>query len=355
MQVSSLGSLQVTAVAGGFDFGVQGLTTELRMVRAALLYADEVVFCSQRPELLAQDEFMGAASERIDELAVLRPRIGSWRAAMEELAAVVDGSIAATEAPALEAMSDVFAVADPELLRAAAERVSQTFTDLDELEATGLVRRIEIPAGWPMDEQAIHGLEAIDDVLVDAAAGKTMPLLDAGAWEYAQTSSVEGAQPAIDHASVGGGLVDTIEGYADAPLDVLLDVRDDLQPYLASFRGAVLRFVDQLPSRSEPTFEASLHALYLREVAPVLEELDAAMRRTGAKTAMRRVAIEAGSAAVPGTLAIVAGLSDLFSIAATALGGALGAEAVRRHTPPTAENRALTWLWKAKGRLSASA
>lgn len=345
----------MTAVAGGFDFEVRGLISELRMVRAALLYADEVVFCSQRPELIAQDEFVGAAGEHISELIALPPRIGSWRAAMEELAAVADGSIAATEVPALEAMSDVFAVADPKLLRAAAQRVSETLTDLHELEATGLVRRIEIPAGWPMDEQAIHGLEAIDRVLGDAAAGKTAPLLDADAWDYAQTSPVEGAQPAIDHASVGGSLVGTIEGYADAPLDVLLDVRDDLQPYLASFRQAVLRFVDQLPSRSEPTFEASLHSLYLREVAPGLEELDAAMRRTGAKAAMRRVTIGTSSTALPGALAIVAGLPDLFSIAVTALGGALGAEAVRTYAPPTGESQTMTWLWKAKGRLNASA
>lgn len=62
------------------------------------------------PELIAQDEFVGATGEHISELIALPPRIGSWRAAMEELAAVADGSIAATEAPALEAMSDVFSV-----------------------------------------------------------------------------------------------------------------------------------------------------------------------------------------------------------------------------------------------------
>jgi len=324
------------------------------MVRAALLYADEVVFCSQRPELLAQAEFMDAAGERINELNTLRPQIGSWRAAMEELAAVVDGSIVATEAPALEAMSDVFAVADSKLLRAAARRLSQVLTGLHELEATGLVRRIEIPAGWPMDEQSIHGLAAIDDVLADAAAGKTAPLLDADAWEYAQISPVEGAQPAIDHATVGGNLVGTIDGYADAPLDVLIDVRDDLQPYLASFRGAVLRFVDQLPPRSDPTFETALQTLYLREVAPELEELDAAMQRSGAKAEMRRVAIETSSAGLPGTLALVAGLPDLSPIAA-ALGGALGAELIRRHAPPPATgDRAMTWLWQAKGRMPKS-
>ena len=355
--MTSLGHLRITAVGGEFGIEAAGLASELCMVRAALLYADEVAFCSQRPELVAQDRFFEALGDHFDDLDRAPRQLGSWRAGMEELVAVTDGSLAAPEATHLEAMSDVFAIVDPAELLASSRRLTADLADLRALEATGLVSSIEVPGGWPLEEQAIHSLEAIDVVVAEAARGGTAPLLDAAAWEYvAMVDPGSAAGPAIDHASVAGRMVAEVEGYADAPLDVLVDVRADLRPYLAAFRAAVLRLTEELPPSSDPGFEVALRQSYIRDVEPQLVELEAAMRRSGAKAALARVAV--GTAAVaPSALSLVAGLADWAAVMVGGLGASIGLEVAQRYAPPAApaaEDRSMTWLWKAKRALPAS-
>jgi hypothetical protein len=76
-------------------------------------------------------------------------------------------------------------------------------------------------------------------------------------------------------AAVGSGLIARLPTLPQAPVDELLDLRRDLEPPLARYRAAVSRLANQLVFRAfDPESAAEIDDLWTREVAPALMEIE---------------------------------------------------------------------------------
>jgi len=116
-------------------------------------------------------------------------------------------------------------------------------------------------------------------------------------------------------------LIASIPNFPDASLDELLDVRRRVGPYLARFRSAIVDFEEGiLDEILDVGFDQAFEDLFLKEVAPVLEELKQSLQDERAyPTLLRGVPrIAAGVVALGGVFAT--GGSELASVAVAAAG-----------------------------------
>src|SRR6266540_3766694 len=104
----------------------------------------------------------------------------------------------------------------------------------------------------------------------------TRLLFDDGVGDLVRSLVAEGHvlphQLTIKHAgeaAVGSGLVARLPALPEAPVDELLDLRQDLGPPLTRYRAAVSRLADKLAFRAfDSEFAAEIDDLWTRDVAP---------------------------------------------------------------------------------------
>jgi len=110
----------------------------------------------------------------------------------------------------------------------------------------------------------------------------TRLLFDDGVGDLVRSLVAEGHvlphQLTIKHAgeaAVGSGLVARLPALPEAPVDELLDLRQDLGPPLTRYRAAVSRLADKLAFRAfDSEFAAEIDDLWTRDVAPALVEIE---------------------------------------------------------------------------------
>jgi hypothetical protein len=356
-----LGELHINVAAGGIDPEIESLRPELRMVKAALLYADSVTLTS--PKLTVLQHFAAVApadAERrkaIDESGITEKQ--GWSAAITIREGLRRGHQPSPhELEWMQKFEAELALYD----RFHEEQIERTLVAAggDELEPavrSGLVQLRPIVGNVTDPAQYADDVaDEFEEVFREAldAEGPTYPLFDFTAWlslRPAVTASGVSSKemgPASEVALAADLIVDKVEAFPDATMDVVLDVRQRLRDPLVRFRSALAKAAAELESTGfDDNFEREAQSLYRREVEPALLELQESLADLGARETLRRGA-EGGVAALGVAAAGAAMFRELIAAAAVPLGMAGQAELKhRREAKKTRRENNYFFIWEA--------
>jgi hypothetical protein len=314
------------------------LANEVRLLKPALLYADEVTLYSPTASLFASMAAVG----QMDEPELL--------AFVREVAPIVD--------PAATAGIDAYAqlrrkkgktrheiqglLQAKRVLREFAgewtEKVEEMLMDAG---ADELIPAME--AGLVTIDPLMRAGDQGDDALFNAyitrlrellKTGHAYPLLDdqtgdlvraavsEGAWELGAVARRRGKQ--ITGAS---RFMERLPGFPDASMQEILEIRDRLRPPLVRFRAAMVeveRLIDA--AAHEQAFEAEIADVYLEKVAPALQEIDEAVQDDKYLRHLAGALVGDGKTYVSGGLSLaVAIFAQVPNLVAVATGMGVGA------------------------------
>jgi len=174
----------------------------------------------------------------------------------------------------------------------------------------------------------------------DAAGSLVRSLVDAG--------NVEPHPLALKHAgeaAVGAGLVARLPSFPQAPVDELLDLRRDLSAPLVRYRAATSRLADRVAT---PAFDTAMAAeiddLWTTDVAPALVEIGEGLTEHGLVREMARASMQNVRDLIVSGSAIYVGLAagtsvDGVAASTVAVGGAVAGTAARAAVARRAERR----------------
>lgn len=282
-----------------------GIAHDVRLVKAALLYADHVTLCSTSTSV-----FMLGLQFRdvpFDEQLRALERVMETRAAPEELAlfraAVVDYRRLTTSKRRTR----------EELLRCQqfrkglsgefAHLVTRT-TDLASQAGTlGLMQALKSGLVHLHPLNADVSVEAMVDEYIGVVSravstGAAYPLLDDSTGSLIEAMIRDGELRVSDGAQLRGRsarlaamLFDRLPTFDVAPVDELLDVRRALDGPLSRFRRAMLTLADTLRVAPwDANFPAEAELLITRDIAPAVAEIEEAVRDNGLLAALLRAA-----------------------------------------------------------------
>lgn len=302
------------------------LSEQIRLVKAALLYADRVTLADPSVLLMEQSallvaagkEALEAVAESILEAAPqTAPAVQHlWRLQgkgklhrskkelleMLQLRAMVTRAGGQDVGRVLSKMTADSGIA--ELLRA---REAGVF----ELESMGLG-----DTGFDQDTMTARMVELIEHCL--APGSLTHPMFDERTTPIAQALIAEGRVgsehlPAASEAAVAGRLIGSLDAFPEASMDVVLDARDKLREPLVRFRAALTRLAREMQAApTDKNWTAEVAALYRDQVQPALLDLEELARESGLLKLMLR---EVAGSARPAAEAIIAlGVLDFFSV-----------------------------------------
>jgi hypothetical protein len=328
-----LGELDITVVSTGNERGSP--QTELRMIKAALLYADKVTLVSPTPT--TYDLYYGQEYNRVAPMLLLGDL---WSKRRRDVGDSMD--IYRRVLIFGEELSD----ADRESAALDGDDPDQILAEMRER-----IRGLKARDGWAdfdcaveagaLEVQPVIGISNTSAVLEQAAieraaevfllAGESSapsyPLMHWWDWMVITHRGVAFPSAApLSEAAMAERILSGLECFPEAPMDEVLDVRRGLEGPRARFRAALGRLSADMPrSAFGADFDRELAIVYRREIAPALAELDETLRDLGARSSLRR----AGAAAVKSlgiAAAELAVFSEVFASALTPLASAAGSE-----------------------------
>ena len=81
------------------------------------------------------------------------------------------------------------------------------------------------------------------------------------------------------HAGLASNYLQQLPSFEEVPIDELFDIRNDLQKYLVNFRSKMLKYSSDIKSMPwNNDFATECQLLYIKEVAPAINELEAATK-----------------------------------------------------------------------------
>lgn len=289
-----------------WDRGGPALAKDVELVRASILYADEVELVSLGAFMMAS-VVQFAAGDDADRLSLM--------SALDDdtVRALGGGGLPDNWREILPAALQVMRL-DPEVLRGlpGGDQVDLAFFDQQR--------------EWrrEMEEAVARFRETAENMLVQSGGHELIPAFDAGilklsASGFTEDSDTDGAidgwigllkgllqdpstrllfddgvgdliRSLVDEghvlphgltlkhageAAVGSGLVARLPTLPDSPVDEILDLRRDLAVPLTRYRAAVSRLADKLAFRAfDPESATEIDDLWTREVAPALVEIE---------------------------------------------------------------------------------
>ena len=274
-----------------------GLSADVRLVKAALLYADEATLCSPAAALVARLlRLEAAAPDTLGQLDAL---------------AALAGDLDLGDGPRL--LAEAYAALGPRLnepwvtasRRAWIERVAEE--QWQEARASlrthvdrgghGELLTAVLSGRLSVDGLDLETLAAPDDfvpVAADAyaarvldaiAAGLSVPMLDDVTADLLRQRSAGVAEPRAGWIRQGGLVADWLPRlplFDLATVEETLDVRRDLDQHLARFRSAVTEFAEAVASAVwDPDFPLDAERLYRRDVAPAISDIEDAVASVG--------------------------------------------------------------------------
>lgn len=353
----------VTAPSSSSD-GVS-LARDVELVKASVLYADEIELVSIGAVMLAgMAEWAGSDNAAMTLISSLDDQTlgmlsggsmpDNWR---ETLALLSHPAVAGMPevAPILAQWREMTQQSQAEIARVAEEQlVASGAEELLPAISTGLVTLSH--AGFSdgqgdTDALMENWLLLLKRLLVDP---KTRLVLDDEVGSLAGAMIREGhvdpSRLALRHAgeaAVGSGLIARLPAFPQAPLDEILDLRDDLARPLIRYRAAVVRLSDRLTAGPfEPDLADEIHDLWAADVQPALADIDDGLHEHGLVKEIARAARDDVKELVGGGAALYVGFAGLASmndwIAATAgvAAAAVGA-AAKGHAGHAREQQAL--------------
>lgn len=339
------------------------LAKDVELVRAAVLYADEVELVSPGAAILAAlVEFAAGDDAQMIEL------MGSFDA--QKL-----GQLGATGLPDnwLEAVKGMYVISamNPELLtRLSGGAVGDTALDaarnLRHTLAESMMQIRQVADRVLSDSKGIElvpafraGLLKLSPSGVSEEAGdvqdvvtgfveilkqllrdpKSHLLLDDDAASLVRSlvdeGHIEPSKTALNHAgraAVGSGFITRLPAFTQAPIDELLDLRRDLNEPLSRYRKAVARIAAMLTGRAfDPELSAEIDDLWRTEVEPALYDMRQGFVEHGlVREIARQISTDVRSLAAAGvgpgiavSIDSITDLGTLVSIASGLTGGGL--------------------------------
>jgi hypothetical protein len=332
------------------------------LVKAALLYADEVQLVSPAAAMLGSMAFVAdrGGSGLFEVLQALddktlrniagRDLPDNWRELLPALGLLSNlnpGQLLAV--PGLEELAEQVAALDTGMRGAVADFSAKTEEVLAEAGAGELVPAIDAgvltlsPAGLATDMTGAGDMLSnfLDIVKAHLADPRSRLMFDddlAGlVREMIREGIVEPHHLTIAHAgqaAVGSGLVTRLPAFIASPMAELLDLRRDLHAPLTTYRAAVAKMADRLTTKAyQPENAAELDDLWIADVEPALVRMRDEMTQHGLiRELAREVAVGPDllvrAATGPGTYIGLDATSALSGWAAAAAGAAAGAVAL---------------------------
>lgn len=371
------------------------LAHDVQLVRAAILYADEVELLSPAAEMIGSLAPLAGGDDRVvlefflslDDATIgllggeglppnwrelLRMFVSLDARASSTLGGLVDFDSAQDVAEQRQGLDRVF-----DELRGVTAGIldSSGIAELVPAIQHGLLRLTPVARAGDSTDQMIERYTAkltgllrnprvhllVDEMMGSIARG----LLDEG---HVEASAVTLRKAGT--AAVGSGLIARLPAFDQVPMDELLDLRGDLTVPLARYRQSTSELATRLIASPLDALEVSADVddLYVLEVEPALSDLREAMAEHGlVREVVKALATDvrsvisgtAGSAVVLGA-ASVTGLSGLVAAIPAAGAAALGvaqpvaqAAVLRRAGKAEAERHGLFYLYEIDRRSSA--
>lgn len=319
--------------------GQPSLAGELRLLRSSLLYSDHIDLVAPSASWLT--DFRPLRGVTADNLWWTIPSLP-----LETLRRITPDDLDPVQARKAMRALRARPVNDPErrecerMWRASLPQVAKTVSEVfDSGEAQEIEMALDagsvsmISKGTrfedPIDQQVSWFRDRLTEALGDPG---THMLMDGPSTAFLRDSEVypDGlptvAATRSRHAAVGTGLVEKLPTFPDAPMDHVLEAREELAEGRAKYRASAKHLADKLESSAlDATLPSEIEELWLDDVRPRLEDL----RRSVSKT---RVAYETGKRLItegfglPTMAVAVANLPDLAALlpSTAAAAGAVG-------------------------------
>lgn len=327
---------------------------EIQIVRAAVLYADEIDVVSPVAEMLSGVKAFteGSATPALDVLSTLDPKMMDRLGGGEEIRQVLpllsllqnegfaeflelNGQEAGEEYRRISADFKAAMATSTGQMRATANKMFQDAggPELTAAVKTGIVRLrplLRLGDTWDTDVFVERYVEEITSLLED---GRRHMLLDQGTAKMARALIREErvklsplALPNAQESLVGTGVIARLPTFGDTPVDELLDLRRDLIAPLGRYRRAVATLGEKMRvSPIEADAAAEVEHIYLHEVTPALEEMREYLAEHGLVREFARAvgadlkAFIAGGIATPGLIVGAQAMTDLAAAATAGL------------------------------------
>jgi hypothetical protein len=342
------------------------LMNDLRLLKAALLYADRVRLCSIGSSLTLQMLALGEA-ETEQKLEWLELFFADLSRADTERAATVLQLIRTYRE--LRQRRNLRRLSKPELgtmfqIQAALARMWDEYAEsiwefarkagadgiIDALES-GLVDIHQFAAGGPEHMGGLHPgeshrrsedlfealtFEFFELVAEAVAGGSTYPLFDEMAGKLVRAGIEEGSIAPTGaglargrHSGLASDLVGRLPLFEKASVREILDIRRSLEGPLIRFRGAVIEFSEDIRFAAwDEEFASEADMVFRRKVAPAVEDLREAVEQNSSLTELM---LRAGRPKdVMLGLGAAGGMSAFSEVAAVALAGSLTAASIGR-------------------------
>ncbi len=157
-------------------------------------------------------------------------------------------------------------------------------------------------------------------------------------------SPAKGPAGRCAQAMTASALMGRLPTFPLATVDEVLDIRKDLAPSLTRFRGAMVTIAKGFASSAwESDFEDEVHDAWVETVAPAIEQIGASVQQNHSLLSFAADVVRAGKDAYPGLTVVAAGLLGHAHTVA-ALGGAFTVaapvlQALRDHRDAASEVR----------------
>jgi hypothetical protein len=362
MSSPSLDEIHVTvcAVGVGEEFH---LRREVELVKSALLYADRVTLASPKVALI--DTLAETAPGTAEDAETFRAsglaETPGWQAALYHHDRQLDGAkLEAHEQALVDRFADQLKwVRDRR--RARAEAVyAETGADELLLAAKQGLLTIDVLGEneRPSTDHFRHVLDRLEELLEDVVSptSETYPLFDDATGAVLQRMMEGDALIDPDwtharHAGLASELVLDLEAFPHASMDVILDVRGQLQKPLRRFRSAVAEFARQLEEVPvDKAFRNEVRGLYVRLVEPELLDLRESIESLYLRPTLLRGAAPATGTTIALGIGAAFGVPDLALVGTLAAGFGGSAAAEVKHEIDEARARRRNrcfWLYKA--------
>jgi hypothetical protein len=275
---------------GAAPTGAVSLEHDLRMTKAALLYADRAKLCSPTSSLIVQLLLFGEIDRKQQlefyeqvlpmllkdsgKFASARNNIHNYRLLTRKKKRRPDEdlSVARFEKKLNDTWGEMRIIIEEQAAEAGAEGLVTALQ-------SGLLELHPFDVSGQSKDVATQFVSVIGDAISD---GTTYPLFDDSTGGLVQASINEGKMKVSDsavararHGGLVGELLERLPLFDDASVADVLDIRRELEKPLVRFRGAVIGFAESIKTAAwDAEFTSDAGTLYRQDVAPAILEIE---------------------------------------------------------------------------------
>lgn len=352
-----------SVVSNNMDDLVEVSRHQMRLIKASLLYADEVTLCSPLMHILTAMERMPrfSADQQLELYQLVAPSLSDEPGLAEKLEEFRPQlkmlSLVSRFSPEAKEICDGIAATFGEFRKATEEKAKRfEVSELAELIKRGDVKidrlgetasDVEIIAdsiqlaaqqnGRPGSSQSPAQRKALNDAMCDKflarlqsaiSSPKTYPLFDDFTGDLVRLGLKEGrlhTTPAqterAKHLGLAANLLERLPSFDNATSKELIDIRRELETPLIKFRAAMIEFSGEIGSASwDADFPIEADKVFRQKVEPAISEIEEAVQNNSYLKALVWCAVEK-----PVEIATTSGLGLMMSKATFLGDAALGA------------------------------